>query len=113
MIWNSINQMMPLDRQVQHLKNLYVRDWRYGPANPLRPDQRRCCLEPNEVYSLTAYLLHGAGIIGENDVMDDKTLPQVVMPHRDNYVPPPYISSPWRPGMRLEVVKEAGKTSTP
>lgn len=110
MIWNTINQMMPLDRQLQHLKLLYLKEWGYGPSNPTPPYRRRCCLEPDEVYSLTAYLLHSVGLIGENDVMDEKTLAQVVMPHRENYVTPPYMSSPWRPGMRLELVKKAGRT---
>ena len=44
-------------------------------------------LTPDEVYAVTAYLLHRNGIIGENDVMDAKTLPLVKMPNRDGFVP--------------------------
>ena len=43
-------------------------------------------LTDNEVYALTAYILVLNKIIGENDVMDAKTLPQVKMPNRDNFI---------------------------
>ena len=43
-------------------------------------------LTDNEVYALTAYILSLNKLIGENDVMDAKTLPQVKMPNRDNFI---------------------------
>jgi cytochrome c len=43
-------------------------------------------LTNDEVYALTAYILALNKIIGENDVMDAKTLPQVKMPNRDNFI---------------------------
>jgi S-disulfanyl-L-cysteine oxidoreductase SoxD len=46
-------------------------------------------LTADQVYAVTAYLLHLNGIIGEQDVMDAKTLPQVKMPNRDGFVPDP------------------------
>jgi cytochrome c len=45
-------------------------------------------LTDNEVYALTAYILALNKLIGENDVMDTKTLPQVKMPNRDNFIIP-------------------------
>jgi mono/diheme cytochrome c family protein len=45
-------------------------------------------LTDNEVYALTAYILALNKLIGENDVMDAKTLPQVKMPNRDNFIIP-------------------------
>ena len=45
-------------------------------------------LGDNEVYALTAYVLSLNKLIGENDVMDAKTLPQVKMPNRDNFILP-------------------------
>ena len=45
-------------------------------------------LSDNEVYALTAYMLNLNKLIGDNDVMDAKTLPQVKMPNRDNYILP-------------------------
>jgi S-disulfanyl-L-cysteine oxidoreductase SoxD len=45
-------------------------------------------LADNEVYALTAYILSLNKLIGENDVMDAKTLPQVKMPNRDNWIMP-------------------------
>ena len=46
-------------------------------------------LTPNQMYAVTAYLLHLNGIIGEQDVMDTQTLPLVKMPNRDGFVPDP------------------------
>ena len=46
-------------------------------------------LTADEVYAVTAYLLYLNGIIGENDIIDAKTLPQVNMPNRDGFVPDP------------------------
>jgi S-disulfanyl-L-cysteine oxidoreductase SoxD len=45
-------------------------------------------LADNEVYALTAYILSLNKLIGENDAMDAKTLPQVKMPNRDNWIMP-------------------------
>ena len=45
-------------------------------------------LTDNETYALTAYLLSLNKLIGDNDVMDAKTLPQVKMPNRDNFTLP-------------------------
>jgi mono/diheme cytochrome c family protein len=43
-------------------------------------------LTNDELYALSAYILSLNKIIGENDVMDAKTLPQVKMPNRDNFI---------------------------
>ena len=43
-------------------------------------------LEPNEVYSLTAYLLYLNDIIADDAVMNADTLPQVEMPAKDKFV---------------------------
>jgi cytochrome c len=39
-----------------------------------------------EVYALTAFILAGNKIIGENEVMNAETLPKVKMPNRDAFV---------------------------
>jgi S-disulfanyl-L-cysteine oxidoreductase SoxD len=39
-----------------------------------------------EVYALTAFILAGNKIIGENEVMNADTLPKVKMPNRDAFV---------------------------
>jgi S-disulfanyl-L-cysteine oxidoreductase SoxD len=46
-------------------------------------------LTDDQVYAVTAYLLHLNGIIGEQEVMDAKSLPLVKMPNRDGFVPDP------------------------
>lgn len=43
-------------------------------------------LSDQEVYDIVAFLLAGNKIIDENAVMDAKTLPQVKMPNRDNFI---------------------------
>ena len=43
-------------------------------------------LTNEEVYAVTAYLLHLNGIIGPQDVMNAQTLPHVRMPNRDNFI---------------------------
>ena len=45
-------------------------------------------LSDDEVYALTAYILAINKLIGEQDVMDAKTLPTVKMPNRDNFIIP-------------------------
>ena len=46
-------------------------------------------LQPDEVYSLTAFLLYRNGIIKETEVMDAKSLPKVKMPNRNGFVADP------------------------
>ena len=43
-------------------------------------------LTNDELYALSAYILSLNKIIGENEVMDAKSLPQVKMPNRDNFI---------------------------
>jgi S-disulfanyl-L-cysteine oxidoreductase SoxD len=43
-------------------------------------------LSDNEVYAVTAYILRLNRIIGDNDVIDAKTLPHVKMPNRDGFI---------------------------
>ena len=43
-------------------------------------------LKDEEVYALAAYILAQNKIVGEDDVMDARTLPQVRMPNRDGFV---------------------------
>ncbi len=94
LVWSYINTMMPRDLQEQRVA-LTVTP-RLGTAGPAPA----CCLTPDEVYSLTAYLLFRNGVIAEDDVMNATTLPQVEMPNRDGYVPPPFAE--WTPGFRHE-----------
>jgi S-disulfanyl-L-cysteine oxidoreductase SoxD len=50
------------------------------------PYQAPQSLTNDEVYAVTAYLLHLNGVIVEADVMNAQTLPQVKMPNRDNFI---------------------------
>ena len=62
-VWNYVNRAMPFDR----------------PG----------LLSPPEVYAVVAHILFMNGIVGENDVLDAKTLPKIRMPNRDGFVPDP------------------------
>jgi len=53
------------------------------------PFDRPGTLSTDQVYDVTAYLLYLNGIIGENDVMDALSLPNVKMPNRNGFVPDP------------------------
>ncbi|HEX6137833.1 MAG TPA: cytochrome c [Casimicrobiaceae bacterium] len=44
-------------------------------------------LTNDQVYALTAYILDQAKIVSENAIMNAETLPKVVMPNRDGFVP--------------------------
>ena len=52
-------------------------------------------LIPDEVYSLTAYLLFINKVIPEDEVLDKQSLPKVKMPIGDDYGRLP----DWKPGM--------------
>lgn len=45
-------------------------------------------LTDDEYYALTAWALWANGIISEDEVMDQDTLPQVVMPNQDGFTSP-------------------------
>lgn len=51
------------------------------------PFQRPGTLTADETYSLVAYLLFLNGIVPEDAVMDAASVPKVVMPARDKFVP--------------------------
>jgi len=50
------------------------------------PATKPLSLSNDEVYAVTAYLLHLNGIVAENAVMNSQTLPQVKMPNREGFV---------------------------
>ena len=50
------------------------------------PYQQPQSLSNDEMYAITAYLLHMNGIIGERDEMNAQALAKVRMPNRDNFV---------------------------
>ena len=66
-VWDYINRGMPLNREGT--------------------------LTPDEVYSLTAFLLFINDVIPENQALDQQSLPQIKMPIGDKYAPLP----DWKP----------------
>ena len=68
--------------------------WDY--INRAMPLNRERTLTADEVYSLTAFLLNLNGVIPEDTVLDQQSLPKVKMPIGDNYAPLP----DWKPKTR-------------
>lgn len=46
-------------------------------------------MSDNDVYAVTAYILAEGNIIGKDEVMNAETLPKVVMPNVDGFIPDP------------------------
>ena len=61
----------------------------YDYVNRAMPFHAPQSLKPDEVYSITAYLLFLNGIVREGDVMDAASLPKVQMPNRNGFVTDP------------------------
>ena len=61
--------------------------WDY--VNRAMPFDRPGVLKPDEVYAVVAYILNLNGIVGEDAVMNARTLPVVKMPNRDGFVADP------------------------
>ena len=61
--------------------------WDY--INRAMPFDQPGLLKPAEVYAVVAYILNLNGIIGNDQVMDAKSLPKVKMPNRDGFVSDP------------------------
>ena len=67
--------------------------WPYAPVlfdyiHRAMPADRPQSLTSDEVYALTAYVLHLNGIVPADAVMDAQTLPQVVMPNHAGFTSP-------------------------
>jgi cytochrome c len=63
-------------------------------------------LTPDEAYAVTAYVLYLNKIVGEAEVLDQTTLPQVRMPHRDEMFP---ARVEWKPGERRPLGNYPGR----
>jgi S-disulfanyl-L-cysteine oxidoreductase SoxD len=61
--------------------------WDY--INRAMPFDRPGVLSPEEVYSVTAYVLQLNGIVSASDVLDARSLPKIKMPNRDGFVADP------------------------
>ncbi len=53
------------------------------------PYDRPGSLSADEVYAVTAYVLHLGSIVDLDAVLDANTLPAITMPNRDGFVPDP------------------------
>ncbi len=65
--------------------------------NRAMPSTKPGSLTPDEVYAVTAYVLFLNDVIEESTVLDAKTLPEVKMPNRDNFLA---VEIDWKPGQR-------------
>jgi cytochrome c len=67
--------------------------WDY--INRGMPIGKEGTLTPNEVYALTAFLLYKNEVIGEDEVLDQQSLPKVKMPNHDGFALP---AEEWKHG---------------
>jgi len=65
----------------------------YDYVNRAMPLDAPGSLTPDEVYSLVAFLLWRNEIISDAEVMNAQTLPRVLMPARDRFVPDNRLST--------------------
>ena len=96
---NGLMRSLVIGSPGQPYRGTYYGEERNGPSyypyatiawdyiNRAMPVPNPGSLTPNEVYALVAVLYYWNGIINENDVMDEKTLPKVQMPNRNGFVP--------------------------
>jgi S-disulfanyl-L-cysteine oxidoreductase SoxD len=61
--------------------------WDY--INRAMPFDQPGLLKPSEVYAAVAYILNINGIIREGQVIDATSLPKIVMPNREGFIPDP------------------------
>jgi hypothetical protein len=81
--------------------------WPFAPTiwdfiHRAMPYNRPGRLTVDEAYALTAFILFKNGIIQEDDVMDQKSLPKVQMPHRGDYKMPPDWTPQTSRGFKVE-----------
>ena len=68
--------------------------WDY--INRAMPFDQPGLLKPPEVYAAVAYVLNLNGIVREDQVLDAASLPKIVMPNRNGFVPDPRPKVPNR-----------------
>lgn len=55
-------------------------------------------LKTDELYAITAYVLFVNGVVKEDEVLTEKTLPQVKMPNRGGFIPDPRVTKTGKVG---------------
>jgi S-disulfanyl-L-cysteine oxidoreductase SoxD len=68
--------------------------WDY--INRAMPFDQPGLLKPPEVYAAVAYVLNLNGIVREDQVLDAASLPKIVMPNRNGFIPDPRPKVPSR-----------------
>jgi S-disulfanyl-L-cysteine oxidoreductase SoxD len=68
--------------------------WDY--INRAMPFDQPGLLKPPEVYAAVAYILNLNGIIRADQIVDTKSLPKIVMPNRNGFIPDPRPKTPSR-----------------
>ena len=61
--------------------------WDY--INRAMPFDQPGLLKPPDVYATVAYILNLNGVIREDQVIDARSLPKIVMPNRNGFIPDP------------------------
>jgi cytochrome c len=70
-------------------------------------------LTDDQVYAVTAYILKLNGIITDTEAMNAETLPKVVMPNRNGFIPDARPDTPRRPGQKFWPIPAPPKPTPP
>jgi len=81
----------PADLQGDRPKQTVGSYWPYATTlwdytNRAMPFDRPGTLTADQVYAVTAYVLHLNGLLGQSDPLNAKTLPGIPMPNREGFV---------------------------
>ena len=78
----------PDQRGTKGIRHLHFATTLFSFIYRAMPMHQERSLSVDQAYALAAFLLYRNGIIGENDEMNDESLPKVNMPNRAAWSPP-------------------------
>lgn len=89
----------PADLTAQKPKKTVGSYWPYATTlwdyiHRAMPFKEPGTLSDEQVYAVTAYILHLNGLVGETDPVDAESLPKIMMPNREGFVGDPRPDAP-------------------
>ena len=81
-------ELIAQDQQGGGIQHLHFATTLFSFIYRAMPMHEERSLSEDQAYALVAFLLYRNGIIQENEEMNAKSLPQVIMPNRDAWSPP-------------------------
>ena len=85
-------ELIAQDQQGGGIHHLHFATTLFSFIYRAMPMHEERSLSEDQAYALVAFLLYRNGIIQENEEMNAESLPEVIMPNRDAWSPPPETS---------------------